>query len=104
MLPIILASTSPRRKEIMDKLCIPYEAVAPDYEEDMTLDLVPNELAKHLALGKAQSIASRYPNHLIIGSDTFCALDNKLLGKPTDRGHAKQMLGHMSEKIVSIIT
>jgi len=49
MLPIILASTSPRRKEIMDMLHIPYTIVAPDYEEDMTLPLSPSDLAKYLA-------------------------------------------------------
>lgn len=104
MLPIILASTSPRRKEIMDKLCLPYEAVPPDYEEDMTLPLDPFNLAKKLAFGKASSLQNRYTRHLIIGSDTFGTQEGKLLGKPKSKQHAFDMLQQLSGKAVSVIT
>lgn len=104
MLPLILASTSPRRKEIMDKLRLPYEAVAPDYEEDMTLPMDPVTLAGYLARGKAESLQETYTDHLIIWADTFCALDGKLLGKPKNREDARHMLTSISGQVVSIIT
>ena len=55
MRKIILASTSPRRKELLEKTGLPFEIVASNYEEDMTLVLPPHELAKHLSKGKADA-------------------------------------------------
>lgn len=65
---IILASTSPRRIELLKQLGIDFEAVSPNYAEDMTRDVLPEDLARLLALGKAESIASLYSNALIIGA------------------------------------
>lgn len=104
MLPIILASTSPRRKEIMNLLHIPYTVVAPDYEEDMTLPLSPSDLAKYLAEWKARSLIDMYPQHCIIWADSFCVLWSTLLGKPKDRTDAKNMLQRISGNTIEIIT
>ena len=92
MKKIILASTSPRRKDIMTLLRIPFEAVASEYEEDMTLDFPPRELVQHLALGKAKAVAQKYENAIVIGGDTIVVFENHRLGKPKTPEHAREML------------
>jgi len=104
MKPIILASTSPRRKELMQKLGLEFEIVASDYEEDMSLELEPLELAKMLSLGKAESVAKQFSNHIIIAADTFIALENELLGKPHTKDRAIEMLKKISGRPISVIT
>jgi septum formation protein len=89
---IILASTSPRRKEILAKTKLPFIVVPSKYEEDMTLQMPPIELAKHLSLGKAKSVANDYKDAIIIGADTFVVFKNKLLGKPKNDQQAREML------------
>jgi len=104
MKQIILASTSPRRKEILNKTGLKFKVVASDYEENMNLKLKPLNLAKFLSHGKAETVAKHYKNHIIIGADTFVALKNELLGKPKNKNQAAQMLHKVSGKVVSIIT
>lgn len=104
MKPIILASTSPRRKEILAKTRLKFKVVESDYKENMGLKLKPLELAKFLSRGKAEAVVSKFKNHIIIGADTFVALGDKLLGKPQTIGMAKKMLKQISGKTVSIIT
>ena len=104
MKKIILASTSPRRKEILSLIGIKFQTVASNYEEDMELKMKPTELAKFLSKGKAQALARKYPKHIIIGADTFVVLNNKLLGKPTSKSDAKRMLTQISGKKLTIIT
>ncbi|KKQ80719.1 MAG: MAF protein [Parcubacteria group bacterium GW2011_GWC2_38_7] len=104
MKPIILASTSPRRKQILAQSGLLFKAVSSNYEEDMTLKLKPLDLAKHLSKGKVLSIVKKYPNHIIIGADTFIALKEELLGKPLTIKKARQSLKKISGKAVSVIT
>jgi len=104
MKTIILASTSPRRKEILSKSGLKFKTVASDFEEDMSLKLKPLELAKFLSKGKAEAVTKKYPNHIVIGADTFIALGNNLLGKPHTAAKAKQMLKQISGKTLSVIT
>lgn len=101
---IILASTSPRRKQLLAQKGIIFEAIASDYEEDMTLPLPPRELAMHLALGKAQSVAHRQKNTIVIGADTFIVLDSEVLGKPKTIERAREMIRAMNGRSHSIIT
>ncbi|MFA6417471.1 MAG: Maf family protein [Patescibacteria group bacterium] len=101
---IILASTSPRRKELFGKLRLPFVTEAPDYEEDMTLKMPPLKLAKVLSSGKAMSVAKNHKTGIIIGADTFVVLNNKLLGKPKSEAEAKKMLASLSGKRVDILT
>jgi septum formation protein len=104
MKKIILASTSPRRKELFERLRLPFEVEAPDYEEDMTLKMTPIKLAKFLSYGKALSVAKKHKSGIVIGADTFVALNNKLLGKPKSKIEAKKMLEHLSGKRVDVLT
>lgn len=104
MKKLILASTSPRRKELLEKLGLDFEVVTSDYEEDMTLPLPANELAKVLALGKAQDVADKYPDAVVIGSDTMVVFDGKVIGKPKDETDAKEILKKLSGQKHSVVT
>ncbi len=102
---IILASGSPRKKEILSKLGLPFEAVASAYEEDMTAMADQFELAKFLSLGKAKDVANRISGEaIIIGADTFISFGSKFLGKPKNVDEARIMLERLSGKTHEIIT
>ncbi len=101
---IILASTSPRRKELFEKLRIPFIIEASDYEEDMTLKMPPVKLVKVLSAGKAMAVANKHKEGIIIGADTFVVFNNQLFGKPKNKLEAKKMLEKLSGKRVDILT
>lgn len=104
MKSIILASASSRRKELLEKLGLQFQAVPTNFKEDMKSKLKPSELAKALSKGKAESVAAQYKNHIIIAADTFIALKDSLLGKPSTEADAVKMLKKISGKSVSVIT
>ncbi len=89
---IVLASTSPRRKMLLEKAGLEFEICPGSYEEDMSLDMSPAELVKFLSRGKAESVVSKFPDALIIGSDVFISYNGKVLGKPHTEEKAKEML------------
>ncbi len=101
---IILASTSSRRKALLAETGLVFEAVAPNYEEDMTLPLQPRELVLKLSLGKAESLAEEYPDAVIISADTFIAFKDIVLGKPHTPEKAKEMLRMLSGEMNTILT
>lgn len=104
MRKIVLASTSPHRRELLAKTGLKFVIDPGDYEEDMTLKLKPAKLAKTLSRGKAESVAKRHKNALVIGADTFCAYKDQLLGKPHTPKRATEMLKLLSGKAHSVIT
>ena len=89
---IILASTSPRRRELLDLLSISFEVISPTCEEASSPDISPYEQAKQFALDKAESIAKQHQGDLVLGSDTVIEIDGSLLGKPEDIKEAEAML------------
>jgi len=89
---VILASTSPRRRELLALLSIAFEIVPPAVEEVPCPGLSPREQAKQFALDKALSIARRHPDDLVLGSDTVIEIDGILVGKPQDLDDAETML------------
>jgi len=91
-MPLILASTSPRRKELLALLQLPFEVVEPDFQERIHADLPPEAQAWTFALGKAQSCAQPHADSLVLGSDTLIAVGETILGKPADRAEAAAML------------
>lgn len=101
---IILASTSPRRREILENAGIPFEVIPGNYEEDMTLDLQPDELVKLLAKGKAHDVAKNLNEGIIIGADTFVMIDGKKMGKPKSENDAQNMLKYLSGNHSSVFT
>ncbi|MBN1169037.1 septum formation inhibitor Maf [Candidatus Woesebacteria bacterium] len=101
---IILASGSPRRKEILEKSGLVFEVIPSKYEENMSDAIPPMELAKKLSLGKASDVADSQEGAVVIGADTFIAFEGKVLGKPINENDAKEMLKRMSGKSHSVIT
>jgi len=90
--PIILASSSPRRYEILSRLGLKFTVDSADVEETIEDRLSPEETVKKLALRKAAAVASHYNQGLIIGADTIVVVDHAVLGKPNDSEDALAML------------
>jgi septum formation protein len=101
---IILASESPRRRDLLKLLGMKFRVAASDYKEDLGLRLNPHDLAKHLAREKAQAVAHRYKNAIIIAADTFIVIGNKRLGKPRTKAEALTMLRALNGRSHSVIT
>lgn len=89
---LILASTSPRRRELLALLGIPFESHAPAFEEQPLPGLTPLQHVRHFAQEKARSIARQHPEHLVVGSDTVIECDGQMMGKPVDLSEARGML------------
>lgn len=101
---IILASASPRRKELLRLTGLKFKVDASNYEENLNLKLKPHKLARFLSKQKAKTIAGKYKNAIIIAADTFIVLKNILLGKPHSDAEAKKMLKTLNGKSHSVIT
>ncbi len=101
---MILASTSPYRKELLARLGVPFEVVSPDYDERPVPGLPPRDLALRHALGKARSVARRNPDRIVIGSDQVAEVDGKILEKPGGRERAVGQLLEASGRTVRFHT
>ena len=104
MLPLILASTSRYRRELLKKLEMPFKCVAPQVDELPLPGESPRQLVLRLAQAKAQALAADYPNHLIIGADQVCVLDGKITGKPHSEENARRQLRAASGHVVTFYT
>jgi septum formation protein len=106
--PIILASTSPHRRALLERLRLPFQAVSPGVEEDELPGEAPASRAVRLALAKAQAVAARNPGAIVIGSDQVGSMrvgpDIALLHKPGDRSTCHAQLAAMSGRIVRFDT
>ena len=101
---LILASTSPYRRELLQRLGMPFQCISPDVDEIALADEQPQDLAGRLALQKAQAVSPAYPGSLVIGSDQVAALDGKLLGKPGTHSAAFEQLQNCSGREVHFFT
>jgi len=101
---IILASASPRRKELLALTGLKFRVDASDYEEEMHHKLPPHDLAKFLSREKAEAVAGKYPDAIVIAADTFIVFRGRLLGKPYTEEEAKRMLGILSGRSHFVIT
>lgn len=97
---LVLASTSPYRRELLSRLQLPFEAFAPDVDETPLADEAPEKTALRLAEAKARAAGAKYPDALIIGSDQVALLDNMQLGKPHTHDNAVRQLSLMSGRRV----
>ncbi|WP_298231532.1 Maf family nucleotide pyrophosphatase [uncultured Azohydromonas sp.] len=94
--PLILASTSRYRRELLQRLRLPFAVEAPHTDESPLPDEAPAALALRLALAKAQAVAMQHPEAVVIGSDQVADLHGHPIGKPGGFERAKQQLRHMS--------
>jgi len=105
---LILASTSPYRRQLLARLGLPFRTVAPDVDEPAIQALFDAasavELAEHLALAKAASVARREANATVIGSDQVCVCQDRLLGKPGTVAAAREQLQFLAGKEHRLIT
>ncbi len=101
---IILASNSPRRRELLKLLEIPFEVKSPKFSEETQSHLSPEAEAVFFAEEKATSLREEYSNALIIGSDTIVELQGKKLGKPKDEKDALEMLMELAGKTHRVLT
>lgn len=104
MTQIVLASTSPWRREILEKLGIPFITAAPQVDETPISGEDARHLVMRLAQAKAQALSAEYPNHLIIGSDQVCVLEGKITGKPHSEEKAVEQLLLARNSIVTFYT
>ena len=101
---IILASTSPRRREILALLDVPFEAIAPGFDEVPSSDRPIEDEVLEFAVEKAVSVAGDNPQSIVIGSDTMILIDGEKIGKPAGTADAKRMLRALSGKMHRIFT
>lgn len=104
MLPLILASSSRYRRQLLDKLQLPYTWHSPDIDETPHADESPEQLVSRLAKQKALALGERFPANLIIGSDQVASLENRILGKPGNHQKAVEQLLLMQGKTVDFVT
>lgn len=100
---LVLASASPRRRELLAALGLPY-LVDPANIDESSDERDPVRLAEALALSKAQAVAGRRSEDMVIGSDTVVALDGQLLGKPADDAEARTMLDALRGRAHEVVT
>ena len=101
---LMLASSSPRRRQLMTSLEVPFKATTPDVEESSEDGESPEDTVCRLALAKAQAMAQRHPDRLVIGADTLVVLQGRALGKPADAAHARQMLTSLRGRVHRVMT
>ncbi|MGE7601041.1 Maf family protein [Peribacillus sp. NPDC097675] len=104
MQSLILASSSPRRKELLQFLQIPFESMNSNVDEDIEENMQAEDAVQELAVRKAEAIASRYPDSWVIGSDTVVVLEGEILGKPANHADGKRMLEMLSGKTHEVYT
>lgn len=101
---LILASTSPRRHELLTLLGLPFDVVAPPFVEQVVPNRSAEQQAVEFAAGKVKSCIEQCPDALILGSDTLIGLGSEVLGKPADLADAESMLRRMAGKAHKIFT
>ena len=101
---LVLASSSPYRRELLDKLMVPYNCHSPDIDEARLADESPKQLVLRLALAKAKTVANDYPHALVIGSDQIALLADEIMTKPHNHMQAKAQLQRASGQKVIFLT
>jgi septum formation protein len=102
--PLLLASTSPQRRAILEQLHIPFDVVAPKYEEETPRDLDPLQVVREHARAKARSVVDIADDRPIVGVDTAVVLEGKIFGKPANGSDAEQMLEELGGKTHVVVS
>ena len=101
---VILASSSPRRKEILEAAGWPYEAIVAGVDESLQPNEAPAAYVQRLARSKAEAVAARLPVGLVLGADTTVVIDNHILAQPQDDEDARRMLQLLNGKWHEVLT
>lgn len=101
---LILASSSPYRRELLERLKIPFEVIPPELDETPLPGEAPSALVERLSVAKAQKIAAQYPGSLVIGSDQVAVYNGAIVGKPHTHEKAVQQLRSASGRSVTLYT
>jgi septum formation protein len=101
---LVLASTSPYRRELLSRLGVPFEVAVPDVDETPLPDESPDDTAQRLSVLKARAVAEKFPDALIIGSDQVALLEGRQLGKPGTHEKAVEQLKSMRGKTLEFHT
>lgn len=96
MARFILASASPRRKQLLERAGYAFEIVVSDADESLPAGITPEKAVRRNAARKAQAVAETNPGAVVLGCDTVVAIDGEILGKPQDEAEAKAMLRRLS--------
>jgi septum formation protein len=102
--PLLLASTSPQRRAILTQLGLPFEVVAPRYEEHDPPDADAARLVRDHALGKARSVAADAGDRPVLGVDTTVVLGGRIYSKPAEAGEAERMLEELSGRTHAVVS
>ena len=102
--PLLLASTSPQRRAILEQLGIPFDVVPPEYEEHDPPKADADELVRNHALGKARSVADGAGDRPVLGVDTTVVLDGRIYSKPADLGGAERMLEELGGRTHAVVS
>jgi septum formation protein len=102
--PLVLASTSPQRRAILEQLGLPFDVVPPSYVEDDGPEASPEELVKEHAMGKAHSVADGAGERPVLGVDTAVVLGGTVYGKPHGAGQAEEMLDALSGRTHEVVS
>jgi len=98
---LILASTSPYRRELLARLQLPFNVIAPEVDETPLAGETPEALALRLALAKAQAVVSHHPGSIVIGADQVATVDGEAIGKPGSHAAARAQLQRLSGRTVA---
>jgi septum formation protein len=101
---LLLASASPRRRELLAQLGVPFEIVTAQVTEHEAPDSDPRHLVQHNAALKAEWVSARHPDAIVLGADTTVCIDNHVLNKPADLAEARAMLRRLSGRTHSVFT
>jgi septum formation protein len=102
--PLLLASTSPQRRAILEQLHVPFDVVAPKYEEEMTGGADALQVVREHARGKARSVVDQAEGRPVLGVDTAVVLEGRIFGKPINATDAEQMLEELSGKTHTVVS
>ncbi len=101
---LILASASPRRRELLQQAGVVFSVVPSNTAEDVLAGEAPAEYALRVAQAKAQEVARNHPGHWVLGADTIVVIDSEILGKPRDHADGKRMLRLLSGRTHQVMT
>lgn len=104
MAPIVLASSSPRRRQLLEMLRLPHRVIAPDVDETRRDGEAPERYVVRLAHAKARAVVAQAPGELVLAADTTVVLDGVVFGKPVDAADAVAMLGRMQGRTHQVMT